>query len=1528
MFGGSRRRRPSTAPLNSTTANPNATTAAASAFMSAANLNPNKALSSAAAAAALRARPQTPTNVAEVQTKRTARRSASISSSGSARRPNGRLQLERWGSSASMTERTFRSPSPHRPSTPASGGPQPPVPQIPDSLRNAAAHSRKAGTGMQNFRTASQRSATHSWYGQPAGDTNNVRRSDITTNVIAPSNVSQSPGDPRNPRPDSRSSVNFSYPTVFRAQSPPASPTSPSHGQASQQLVYDPNSRRMVPKRHVEEAVEFRTKQAADEPLRRKNETGLRKEGSRLAKGTVTRPKGTVVEETRAPEELAKLNRQEQPFIQPKKQNQIPAPEVAHPDSAEADRINGDKLSKSSEPPPRPVQGSPPPSTHNTPLDRASELQTRHLASSRTANSEDMAKESHVVRGDQSRAQESRAILNALDDVPTRQTVTGGVRPVTPESKRENLIESQDPNHGSIVHTTSVPEASGEPKPLRIENRPVMELAEDNSIRRSTSNSPARQARFAPGLAEKLAVKHAPLPRSASPIKSAMKHSNAVPRETSPAGNASDPFGLGMGSPNQKGDSAMTRRRSVRVSFDDKSTVVVGESSPVVEGDSPATASPQTAKRGWLNNIGRNKRKDFILDDDEIMAPRPALPSFGSIRQKKIREPEERRLVRPVDVNDSPATSSPELRPQSSSTLNDSEPLEDLSAGPSSDRALGSLLHGNNSRVPANTSRFREPLPPEVTSVEGSGYHSDSVDSTDIESSGSMVASIQSIIPDTQGTDLTQPDEGHIPRNTTQHGEDKDAFPHGDDAASGQDIPQIAIHEPNPTVPGRGGQASSSSSRDSFELPGRFPDDESETGGDDTRISHGTTIFEPSAASIAPDQAISLPQTTLDTVTPVTDRDIPSDEESEESIYSDAYEEIPDVDSSGFMSLDAIVEGPARQAATPTLARASEALPNSTGPGITQSGLTSQIDQARQAQSSPPKDVDDWEQAKSFWRSLTAERRKQLELEAAEDAGAEGDRDEAVQLISRHNSVKRGTGRASSAQEAPAQTTKATRTQPAKVKTHRQDQDITARADSKRPYQESPNNNSQASNMPKTLRNGPVTTTASSRPLSGMRKTMRADGEKAGSAPPLSGFNRNAKPRAQSLTVPSVGSQSMTRPQSALQRRGSDSSDSSFKRNRPNPSGTFLLRKTMRQPSPIQSQIEPPKGSGRFSLRSLSPAGSSLRHYASSSPLAASKNSMANRTLRSDARPSHGRSRSPIHIPLFGKSSKSSARGSKLGSRFDDSSDEDGVPPAHFKSRLEDSSDEEDARPTSSGGFGSLKKATLRASATSPGLSRPAPVREVEENSSELPDSDDEFMLSPLHSPQKFAVNGNLAERAGPGRTNSGAIGTSTLGRSGSGRGGLAASVTAPSHGTPEKRGSFMNILRRNKATSRAGKIHRSELVDSAARRDTKLERDSRQLKDLRTDLPSSPRLQKRNSSRQSDVGDVQRPGSAGDIMSRSATTGAALRSSYPTDRRSVSFGQGQGMENHDLERAGVEGPGLPKKKKFGALRRIFKLDE
>ncbi|KAI1420223.1 hypothetical protein F5Y12DRAFT_139797 [Xylaria sp. FL1777] len=1543
MFGGSRRRRPPATPFNSTTANPNATTAAASAFMSAANHNPNKTLSSAAAAAALRARPHTPTNVAEVQTKRTVRRSASLSSSGSARLANGRGQQERRGSTASMTERTFRTPSPHRQSTPTAHERQPPVPRIPDGHKISASGSRITGVAMQTFRTASQKmtSSPPSWHVQPSGDVSNVRTSDSVTRTINslpprhPNPVTSQPS-----RSDSRSSINFSYPTTFRPQSPPASPASPATAfesdvitasrppspsapnlskgppstartQTGRQLVYDPNSRRMIPKAQVEEATGYEIRQITEKPSKRRKDGALRREGNQPAKGTIARTRRAMVDENKS---LRELPKREQPVVEA-----LPTAEERLLDEEPGVRTdevtgNSDWNSPTQRPEPRESMFRSSPPTHSPPAEQQSDFlpgSYSRLSPVATVQDEPLVDDGKPKTANYS--QPPQTVRDVLDSMPTRQVLSEGLHRPHPSQKSDRLEMDQESRPSSTVGEFGLPEIHGEQKVMAAQNKPIVELfAERGDMRRSSSNSPARQARFATGPAEKLAVRHIPLPRSASPIKSAMKQTSPVQGETSPSDNVSDPSRSGAVSPDRKEDRAIPRKKSVRVSFDDHGTTVVRDSTTVIEEYSPATQSPQGGKRAWFSNIARSKKKEIALDDDEVMKPRPALPSFGSIRDKRVRELGERPLVRPLEFACSTAiSSSPELRPQSSSTINDSETLEECALDQPSDHTISALLsQDQTNRNTANISRFREPLPPVVTSIEGSGYSSDSIQGSDFEEqTGSTIAvGISGTNSSVPGSQLTQSDMDNSSQTTGSRHEE---IPQTASTPQ-QDIPHISVIQPSPMSEEHSHRADPPATRQDFDVPGGFPEFESDESCDSllelTKDSASAAIPEPTTVTAKPGQVGLSHQTTVNSSTAAAIFNDTAEDESDESVYSDAYEDIPDVNSCGFLSLDAVVDGPIDEASKPRIPELIESVPVSIVTSEPKHDAILEKILAPEGQPRPPPDTDDWEQAKAFWRSLTAEKRRQLEQEATEEAGAEGDREDASQPIRRNSSRRKSTQ--------SIQPTLRTSLAHGKVQ-------------QPEPY------------IKLSRRDNGATKTVSAQPRTGMRKTLRSNGETQSAAkssirqaalvklpapkPSLSSRHQATYVGRHSETQPDSSSGVTTQAKPGLQRRRSNGSDSSFKRSRHSPVGTLAFRNTMRQAS-IQSHHKPISGSGRLSLRSLSPAGStvwpdSTTRFSTSSPV------YMKRTLRSGSESSHEGNRSSVHFPLFLRSIKSHPSRPKYSSRFEDSSDEDGETFADFRSRLDDSSDEEIADPSSSKQAKLPGTTTTRRSATTTDLSKPAPVPELEEDSHEIYDSDDNLMSSPSQSLQSRAVGNNPAGHLGTELHKSGAIGTLTLGQTKSGQRGFTPSMTSPTLTTKDKRGSLLTILRFNKRVDRTGKIQRAELVDSAARRDTKLERDREQLKELRNEQLSSSRLQKRTFINHNDVANSQRPRSVGNMFSHGTTAGT-LEQPYLDHRRNFRRGANTANESYEFENASAENPSMLKKKKFGTLRRMFKLDE
>ncbi|EGX95097.1 hypothetical protein CCM_03369 [Cordyceps militaris CM01] len=602
-------------PLTKETANANAATAAASAFMRRAS---DASLSSAAAAAALRSRPTSPTNVADVQSKRLSRRSPSVSSSTGKRR-----ELTRTPSVGSMMERTFRSPSPGRSPAPVSYD-VPPIPSIPNtdkpsSRPNSSSRKGSAGLQTQNFRTASEKmrdGQKGSWFAAAAAhDLHTVRR---TASELQLSSTRA----PSEPRPGSVSpSINFSYPRA-RLHSPSRSLSSLQSD--DQPLVYDPNSRRMVPRAQLEarsQATYEEYEQVIERPQTKKKQSKQPKElkqprlsraGSHLSRGTVARTKAPVLESDEVPE--------------------LQSPPIAalepQPDREMETEIDA-SLAKPKTKKKKKRQTQP------------TALAVPELAATETPHS------------------------SIPESIKAEQPFASAKSNAVRSSPMENAAKSCNVANGA----TPSPHAKSKVKAV---------------ASREPSESPARSARFAAST-DQLVVRHEPPSRSLSPRKSALKHSSPT-RAVSPSDDGSDVSAApgSLASPDE------ARKKSFRVSWDDRSTVVVSEPITQHAAEQAASSSPQT-KKSWHSIIGKGSRKDAVsVEKEETMSPRPALPSFGSVREKKPKEQEERPLVRPEHV------------------VQNEIPTAAAAAAATASTALP---------IAPNTSKPREPLPVGLPSV-------------------------------------------------------------------------------------------------------------------------------------------------------------------------------------------------------------------------------------------------------------------------------------------------------------------------------------------------------------------------------------------------------------------------------------------------------------------------------------------------------------------------------------------------------------------------------------------------------------------------------------------------------------------------------------------------------------------------------------------------------------------------------------------------------------------------------------------
>ncbi|KAK0633244.1 hypothetical protein B0T14DRAFT_550554 [Immersiella caudata] len=1632
MFG-SRRQRPNPPPTSST-ADPNAATAAAAVFK---RHESNSSLSAAAAAAALAARPTTPTRVADVQTKRTMRRSASIASSAASSDNHERPGLQRRGSSGSMTERTFRSPSPHRPTSSGSAHRQsqsfsytamedtPPVPALPRGAEIATHHvprrrATSSGVNTTPLRLASQILAsddTPSWFGaSKMGDLNNVRRTDpaMASPPSSPPQAVRGEQQTELVRSSSRSSsVNFSYPSRARVGSPTAPPAgtrnlaelqprsaaqeqttaarqaqqprqakpqpkkrhstaAPSHSSVStpadEVLVYDPNSRRMVRQADLW-TLEQAVRHAMPPPInsKRKKQTPQRA-GSHLAKGTMGR---------------TRINA---PAVEQAKNLQVVKPGAEHPsqgmDPEEVEEPAVKTLTSSPKIEPQQNRNhAAGPTLRSQFSDPTAVAAPRLDSTSRDLSQQTVKRQPSVVKEEpelefetendpqmvigwvpdtvpaaqrsspEARAGAQRNLEQAVEVVPSFDTPVA----VSPPTPQEPIFAAGIPQSNSASLNETHQSAS---EPLRLSHA---------HQERATSSSPVRQAHFG-SVSNNLTVRHSPPPRSISPRKSALKHSSSPNRGASPSDDTSE----ASGGFNSREESPIVRKKSVRVSFDDGNTVVVGESASTNQSDSPVFASPQhTVRRPWYSSIGRSKKELPPLDDDEIMKPRPALPSFGSVRDRKPREsPQdegERPLVRPIveRLHGSTAPNAP------SGAADDGKTSEAAAIGQSSDFAVGAILareQEERSKVPANTSRYREPLPPVVTSVEGSGYMSDSStsSSSELESQG---------IPEEAAVNLRHSATVDTDPIVIEAKPAVGPIKLGD--ASEMAVPAISISQPTPPVAEKKPMPSFF-----LDVPGGFPQDDSDLSAAEgsknaTIVANG---LDPTLTPPPPGQsAISS------TVEPSSD--------SESSIYSDAYEDLSEIEGDGFQSLNAVLEtSPPVKTSTVTLLtnagpQQSSELQGQSRPDVQAPASSSAVVPPAQptepAESGKPED--EWEKVKAYWKNLTADKRAQLEREATEDAGIEGDLEEvqAVQKPKKKKSVERRNSERKALAVHMAQQMVAQQQKQAEAKPVERNYMI-------QPGTKWAEGSNVRSSMQTTLRGQPPQqlSAATSNDAPRLRKSMRINGSSANGAA-QSSRARPLDTRPASMVVPPTSQhQRASEPTSQhshrpllLRRRGSTSSESSFKRTRPGIAAHVSgFRTSMRQASSPSAVAQPEQRDGkRFSLRSLSPPNSALKRNSSGPPVSMGTGTHMRQTLR-DSSSERKKSSGGLRLPGFGSKKAGKHSGTQFSSRFGDSSDDDGDGgKSGFRSRFEDSSDDEAVSPVV------LPKSIPRSLRPQDSVASTALPEELEESEEQLPG-------------ENSGVNTNqerVQEQALSPVTQQLAAATVQPVKSGSSR--LVGSQTAPAllttgttkvterrNSVTSKRGSLMTALRRKKHNS-SGKISRPGITESAARRDTKLERNLSQLRGIRSDQdepeieddiaeqgktlspPRSPRLQKRVVSLARSMGNTDTNAAAGtDLplpLALTASPAVELPSATLSEKEflgtpirrpntrsgnlgtrtlsglsSVGVGVGAAPPSGFLKRrtlsAGITsleapsaaGASSTKKKKFGALRRMFGL--
>lgn len=375
---------------------------------------------------------------------------------------------------------------------------------------------------------------------------------------------------------------------------------------------------------------------------------------------------------------------------------------------------------------------------------------------------------------------------------------------------------------------------------------------------RQSSLSPPRNAHFAPMAVELAGEKHQPPPRSISPAKSALKSSPSVSRR------GSSPIALNgrlssKSAPSEASDTTSDdgsrKKRNIRVSFEEKP--VIAGTAAYAEDEIPTTPPGLSASK-W--SPAPATQVDEFTD---FMKPRSALPSFSSIRDKDRRPAHE-------DVAEK-VTETVSTTPMSASVSSIGEPLL-----ASSDHVVGGILAQDFARKQGATN---DPLPPEVTSVEGSGYISDSSEESITEKHGEALgASQQPPMPEPKS--LTTPTDG------------KSSTP-GSTSERIIEIPQIALLPATPSPHER-----PEPKFQSMMIPGGWDEEGPEPGFEKTEQSRNVSKEKHSTPIVEPEP----PQ-------PVSNAEEYDSVDDNSSVYSDAYEDLSDTEA-GFGSINAIVESP------------------------------------------------------------------------------------------------------------------------------------------------------------------------------------------------------------------------------------------------------------------------------------------------------------------------------------------------------------------------------------------------------------------------------------------------------------------------------------------------------------------------------------------------------------------------------------------------------------------------------------------
>ncbi|KAL8924009.1 MAG: hypothetical protein Q9208_004293 [Pyrenodesmia sp. 3 TL-2023] len=1288
------RRRASSNPPVKTPPTAAASTAAVQAFL--ASRGSNADLSSAAAAAALRSRPTTPTPVGDIPTKRRAQRSGSLTSNGSAR-----PTLPRQNSVGSMTERTFRDPSPSRANTTTPYGddapPMPPLPKefaspppVPTKSTRRPASVEPPERVISPVPRAGGRGVS---LDRGPGITQGKQKKKKKATHLDPVGEAE--------RNQSRESVNFSRP-MSPQNSPPTSPLKEYKAKpgADQSQYFTPKANMSVLRDGDADNIQYPTQGTADRPVKKKKKAVAKDmEGNHFTGGGGAKPTGTTLVTPSKPP--ASVSSTPSPSDTRPVASRMAASTQLAPKGKKKRVVSSDSS-----------QGSYASDSDSAISERSSSADRPRAFQTRAAGL--LAKQPSIVREDREGEEQEEG------GRPAKQngSITGASFASASEPSRTTRPHKKSTSQPPLLTTAidsnplSVPRAQG----AKVSQPNTSNLSTEQPRRESLS--PGRAAHF---LAQPMfetpdGIKHQPPARSVSPAKSALKHSPSS-RGASPVGfaaNGSNRFSGVAGSEASDNGSVVSdeggrlrpaRKKGARVSFEDDS-VVVGRASTPPATDSPTILSPQhkgSASKGFMG-FGRRRKGEISPDEsdlDEGIEPTPTLPSFGSIRGRKKGE------VHTAAQGD--GSKSVAQRPL-------------IEAQASSDQFIGQVLaqhHASKAAGSVELSKQVEnskgPIPAEVTSFEGTGYHPDNADSegdTDIVHKAADFVGVPAAaeVSASASASADEPARSGTTPESAGHAESKTA-----DMRNGS-VPSIAIL---PATPGIGSHEDEQ--EDWFKMPGGFStanDDrdvqvesgivETEAIGSSNPIAaHHVTeptpadlgISEPEPGSTATSRAGSpMVGHVAEAIEQQTEAN--NDDESDDtgnSIYSDAAEDISDLEGDGFGSINAIIESPVLPK-TPFVAGLIPESPtaNSASSGA-KTAQPAPVTRNESAFSEPPSD-EGWDQAQAYWSGLSQSRKQQLERAAEPGASdADGPSIEATPASITDAKAKNKKAEEKAAPPSdpplppwPDREFREEAGRPASRKAGGMKQSMRS---SEPEGTQTHMRSSMRNNVPpkSALRNsvlGPESKPAprgavpkKDRPMSAMNITVhdKPNGKAAASHGRAASLGVAPKVTAAVVPVPKK-----TR-KPAIQRAASNGSDSSssFKKSRPSTSegGKYSMKRTMRGASMEgRPQSAHANRQGSLSARSASPP---VRRPFSTASAGSGAGTMRTSMRSSIDSGAGSRAKSPSRAFGFGRSKLKPEAAKKVGSRFSsrfgDSSDEDEAP-SKRRSRFVGSSDEEDEK--------------------------------------------------------------------------------------------------------------------------------------------------------------------------------------------------------------------------------------------------------